>query len=145
MRIAGLLMDTRPCLGRRTRPQKRLSGQRPAAQNALPVKASARQRDCAIGGPQKSVLDHGIAAAMLGGVEGGIGSLDQVGRALALVRLGAGEADADGDGLIAARGMRNCELLHLGAYHLTDLESPRSAGVRQQQAEFLATIARGKA
>src|SRR4051812_49822140 len=40
--------------------------------------------------------------------------------------------------------MRNCELLHLGAYHLTDLESPRSSGVGQQQAEFLATIARGK-
>ena len=49
----------------------------PALQNAG-RRASARQRDPIIGGPHQPVLDHRIAAAMFGGIESGVGGLDQV-------------------------------------------------------------------
>src|SRR5229473_7175276 len=62
--------------------------------------ASARQRQAAIGDPHKAVLDYSVAAAMLGGVQRCVGGLDQVARALRVVRPGTGDADADGDGLI---------------------------------------------
>src|SRR5229473_4143976 len=62
--------------------------------------ASARQRQAAVRDPHKAVLDHGVAAAMLGGVQRGVRGLDQVARALRVVRPGAGDADADGDGFI---------------------------------------------
>ena len=32
----------------------------------------------AIGQPHEAVFDHGVAAAMLGGIERGVGGLDQV-------------------------------------------------------------------
>src|ERR1700694_4205460 len=59
-----------------------------------------RQRNPAVGQPHKPVLDHGVTAAMLGGVERGVGGLDQVARPLRAVRLGAGHPDAGGGGLI---------------------------------------------
>ena len=63
----------------------------------------ARERDGAwiVRDPHEAVLDHGVAASVFGGVERGIGGFDQVARALGVVRLVAGDADADGDGLVA--------------------------------------------
>ena len=68
--------------GRRTRPQKRLWGQRPGGQKDR--QPQPRQRDCThpVRDPHETVLDHGVAAAVLGGIEGGIGGLDQVARPL---------------------------------------------------------------
>src|SRR5450759_5806013 len=73
----------------------------------------ARQRYLAIRNPHKAVLDHGVAAAMFGGIERGVGGLDQVARPLRVVRLGAGYANADGDGFIAGGAVWHREVLDL--------------------------------
>ena len=84
------------------------------------------------------MLDHSVAAAVLGGIERCVGGLDQVARLLCGIRLGAGDADADGDGLIEAGGVRHREVLDRRPHHLADLQRTACAGVRQQQAELLA-------
>ena len=45
------------------------------------------------------MFDHGVAAAMLGGIQRGVGGLDQVAGPLRGIRLGASDADAGRDGL----------------------------------------------
>src|SRR5262249_45006686 len=53
-----------------------------------------------------AVFDHGVAAAVLGGVERGIRRLDQVAGALARIGSGTGDADARSDTLVARGHMR---------------------------------------
>ena len=51
----------------------------------------------ATGLAHEAVLDDGIAAAMLGGVERRIRGFDQIARLQTVVRAGGGDADTDGD------------------------------------------------
>jgi len=46
------------------------------------------------------MLDHGVAALVLGGVEGGIRRLDQVAGTQACIWASRGDADRDGDALM---------------------------------------------
>ena len=61
------------------------------------------------------MLDHGVAAAMFCRVEGGVGGFDEVAGALVVARQRAGDADRDGDGLVARGGVRQLEALDGGA------------------------------
>ena len=81
---------------------------------------------------------------MLGGVEGGVRGFDQVARALGVIVPGAGDANAGGNDLMAARDVRQAQGLHCGPHFLTDLAGARGTRVRQQQAKFLAAVTGGK-
>ena len=88
--IAGLFVDSGRSSGRRTRPQKRLVGStarqlQKARRQSLSSPARSRR---AIRDPHEAVFDHRVTAAMLGGIERGVGGLDQVARPLAVVRPG---------------------------------------------------------
>jgi hypothetical protein len=104
----------------------------------------ACHRHRAIRHPDKAVLDDRVTAAMLGGIEGGIGGLDQVARPLRFVRPGAGDPDADGDGLMEAGDVRHCEVLDRGADRLAYLQGAVRVGVGQEETKFLAAIAARK-
>src|ERR1700754_4500238 len=65
------------------------------------MRVSARHLNSAdpVRDPHESVLDHRVATAVFGGVEGGVGGFDQVAGAECVVRPGASDGDADGDAL----------------------------------------------
>jgi len=60
----------------------------------------ARDRDRAGRDLHEPMLDHSVAAAGAWRIERCVGGLDQVARLLCCIRPGAGDADADGDGLM---------------------------------------------
>ena len=121
-------MGSRPVLENGGLGHKRPRGVNAPAVQKVGDKPSARQRYPAIGQPRDAMLDHGVAAAMLGGIEGGVGVLDQVARLLRLIWLGTGHADADGDGLIV-RGARGIARFRTAARTISPISRARFESV----------------
>ena len=91
------------------------------------------------------MLHHRIPPAVFGCIQRSIRRFDQVHRRLRVAGGGAGDADGDGDGLIDAGSVRHAEVLDCGADHFAGGKRTGGVEIRQQQAEFLAAIAAGKA
>ena len=121
-----------------TRTRKAPTGQRSAGSNACveePPPSVSISTDRAVG-------DHGVAAAALGGVEAGVGGLDQLLGLLAEPRRQRGDADADRHLAERRVGVRDAQLLDRAAQPLGDLERLVGVGAGQQQRELLAAVAR---
>jgi hypothetical protein len=75
------------------------------------------------------VFDHGVAAAVLGRIERGVGGLDQISGLLRIVRRGAGNADGDlvVVVVVAAGGVRHGKVCDRGPNHFADLQRRRRA------------------
>ena len=92
---------------------------------------SARHRHAAdhVGDAHEAMLDHGVAAAVLGGIERGVRRLDQVARPLRVVRARAGDADADGDQPVARGPVRHLQGFHGFAHLIADLAGAVDADI----------------
>src|SRR6516165_5976496 len=69
----------------------------------------------------EAVRDHDVAAAVLGGIEGGVRGLDQLGGLLGFVRARGGDADADGHALMVRGPVRQGEVSDRRTHDLADL------------------------